>query len=115
MEAILKDFEENGRDGSGYCVVDVRSPMEVYQTGKLSPSIPTLPMELIMYDKVFECDDEDFEDICKFKKPTPEETLVFTCARGIRSMSACLAASKAGYSKLVNYRGGSYEWFGEQY
>ena len=111
MEQILKDFEEKGRKESGYCVIEVRSPMEVYQTGKLSPSIPTLPVEFIVYDKVFECDDEDFEDIAKFEKPSPDETLVFTCAAGIRSMSSCLAAAEAGYTKLVNYRGGAYDWF----
>ncbi|GKY98557.1 hypothetical protein MPSEU_000812500 [Mayamaea pseudoterrestris] len=113
MEAILNDFEEKGRQASGYCVIDVRSRMEVYQTGKLSPSIPTLPVEWILYDKIFEVDQDDFEDMAKFTKPSLDETLVFTCARGIRSMSACLAASEAGYTKLVNYRGGSYEWFGE--
>jgi rhodanese-related sulfurtransferase len=111
MEEILEDYEEGGREESQYIVIDVRTEDEVYSTGKLSPSVHTLPVQVIMQANVFEMPDEEFEDFCGFAKPSMDETIVFSCAAGIRSVYACQFAAKAGYSKLVNYMGGSSEWF----
>ena len=79
--------------------------------GKLSENVNTLPVQIIMQANAFEMDPEDFEVNFGFEKPTPDETFVFTCAAGIRSVYACQFAAKAGYSKLVNHMGGSNEWF----
>lgn len=84
---------------------------EIAMTGKLSPNTHTLPLSILGSREVFELDDDDFENICGFQKPTPDETLVFTCAAGMRSQTACAYAAQAGYTKLVNYMGGAYEWF----
>jgi rhodanese-related sulfurtransferase len=111
MEEILEDFEAGGREDSQYVVVDVRTGGEIVNTGKLSPSVYSVPIEVIMEHDVFQLDEDDFEEICGFAKPMPDETLVFTCAAGIRSVYACQFAAKAGYSKLVNYVGGSNDWF----
>ena len=111
MEEILEDYEEGGRMESQYCVIDVRTEDEVRTTGKLSENVNTLPVQIIMQANAFEMDPDDFEVNFGFEKPTPDETLVFTCAAGIRSVYACQFAAKAGYSKLVNYMGGSNEWF----
>lgn len=111
MEEILEDYEEGGREESQYVVIDVRTEEEVYSTGKLSPNVHTLPVQVIMQANVFAMGDDEFEEYCGFEKPSPDETIVFTCAAGVRSVYACNFAAQNGYSKLVNYMGGSSEWF----
>mmetsp|Transcript_53927 Transcript_53927/g.60255 ORF Transcript_53927/g.60255 Transcript_53927/m.60255 type:complete len:218 (-) Transcript_53927:269-922(-) len=111
MEEIIEDYEEGGREDSGYVVMDVREKYEIEGTGKVSPNTHTLPLSIIGQDLVFDMDEDQFEITCGFPKPTPDETLVFTCAAGIRSTNACSYASQSGYTKLVNYKGGAYDWF----
>lgn len=111
MEEILEDYEAGGREESGYVVIDVREPHEVAYTGKLSPNTHTLPLGAIAQGNVFGLEDDEFEEICGFPKPDLSETLVFTCAAGIRSTHACNFAAQNGFSNLVNYRGGANEWF----
>jgi rhodanese-related sulfurtransferase len=111
MEEILDDYENGGREESQYCIIDVRTEEEVQATGKLGENVYTLPVQVIMQSKVFELDPEAFEELCQFPKPTMDETIVFSCAAGIRSVYACQFAAQAGYTKLVNYAGGANEWF----
>jgi rhodanese-related sulfurtransferase len=111
MQELIENYENVGREKSLCVVIDVRTEEEVYSTGKLSPSVHTLPVQVIMQANVFQMDPDEFEDFCGFEKPKPDETVVFSCAAGIRSVYACNFASQAGYSKLVNYAGGSNEWF----
>jgi rhodanese-related sulfurtransferase len=92
-------------------VIDVRTDEEVQATGKLAPHVHTLPVQVIHAKDAFKLSDDDFEDVAGFSKPALDQTLVFTCAAGIRSVYACRAAELAGYSKLVNYKGGAHEWF----
>ena len=110
MEEIIEDYEE-GREESGYVVIDVRDPDEIAFTGKVSPNTHNIPLGVLVQYQVFSMDDDDFEDTCGFPKPSLDETLVFTCAAGIRSTHACNFAAQGGYSNLVNYRGGANEWF----
>lgn len=84
---------------------------EVAMSGKVSPNTHTLPLSIVQSQMVFEMDEDEFEIVCGFPKPTPDETLVFSCAAGIRSKTACAYAAQGGYMKLVNYMGGAYEWF----
>ena len=111
MEEIVEVFHEDGRKDSGYCIIEVRTDQEVMMTGKLADSIPTVPLQVILQSNVFALDPDEFEEICGFAKPDLDETLVFTCAAGVRSVYACQVAATAGYSKLVNYVGGANEWF----
>ena len=111
MQTILDTYDCEGREASQYVVIDVRTEEEVYGTGKLSPNVHTLPVQVIMQSNVFQMDPDDFEDFCGFEKPRPDETLVFSCAAGIRSVVACHFAAQAGFTNLVNYQGGSNEWF----
>lgn len=96
---------------SQYCVIDVRTEEEVWYTGKLAPHVHTLPIQTIMAYNAFAMDADDFEDTFGFEKPQLDETIVFTCKSGIRSVYACQAAAAAGYTNLVNYEGGATEWF----
>ena len=111
MEEIVDDYESGGREESQYCIIDVRTEEEVRSTGKISENVYTLPVQVIMQSKVFEMDPEEFEEYCKFPKPSYDETIVFTCAAGMRSVSACHFAAQSGYTKLINYTGGANEWF----
>ncbi|KAL7570114.1 hypothetical protein ACA910_017147 [Epithemia clementina (nom. ined.)] len=111
MKEILEDYTEGGREDSQYCVIDVRTEEEVQCTGKLAENVYTLPIQTIMRYNAFAMDDDDFEEAFGFEKPQYDETIVFTCKSGIRSVYACQAASMAGYSNLINYMGGSSEWF----
>lgn len=98
-------------DEDSMVVIDVRTPDEVAYTGKLAPHVHTFPVQIILQTNAFGLSDEDFEEVAGFEKPSLDQTLVFTCAAGIRSVYACQAAASAGYGKLVNYAGGSNEWF----
>jgi rhodanese-related sulfurtransferase len=111
MDALIDEFEELGREESGLVIMDVRNSDEIASTGKLSPNTITLPLGAIMQYNVFALDEDDFEDMCGFAKPTPDETLVFSCAAGVRSVHAANFAAQSGYTKLVNYAGGANEWF----
>ncbi len=111
MDSILDEYEELGREESGMIVMDVRNEDEIAHTGQLSPNTKTLPLPAIMQYNLFAMPEDEFEEMCGFPKPTPDETLVFSCAAGIRSVHAAKFAAAAGYSKLVNYAGGANEWF----
>jgi len=116
MSELLELYEsqqqggEDGGDG-GLVVIDVRTLGEIAATGKLSPSARTLPLDVVMERDAFGLDDDDFFEATGFPKPDPDATLVFTCAAGVRSVYACQFAAKNGYTNLVNYVGGSNEWF----
>jgi len=114
------DDDDNNNNNSNnnnnnIVIIDVRSWPEIAATGKLSPCVQTLPIEVIAQYQVFAMDDDDFADRCGFAKPSRDHTtttLVFTCAAGVRSVYAChLAAQQGGYTQLINYKGGAYEWF----
>ena len=110
MKQILQEYEGDNVDN--YCVIDVRTDPEVLSTGKLSPRVHTLPVQVILQTQAFAMSDDDFEDAFGFSKPNMDTCIVFTCAAGIRSVYACqAAAAQAGYSNLINYAGGANEWF----
>ena len=108
---VIDEYETEGREASGYVVIDVRGEDEVAFTGKVSPNTHTLPLPLIAQGGAFSLDEDDFEEQYGFAKPSLDETLVFTCKAGVRSNYAAQYAALAGYSKLFDYIGGADEWF----
>lgn len=111
LHEIIEDVENSSREESGYVIIDVRGYDEVAMTGKVADCVETLPLPDIAQMGAFNMDDEDFEQQFGFKKPDVDETIVFTCKAGIRSMHASQYAAMSGYSNLVNYMGGADEWF----
>lgn len=114
MKQILMEHEGmvNADLESPYFVLDVRTEPEVQQTGQLAASVPTLPVQLMMPPySVLQMDDDEFEESFGFPKPPKDVTMVFSCAAGIRSVSACKFAQEAGYRNCINYMGGAKEWF----
>lgn len=110
MEEIIEDVANGGREDSGYVIMDVRGHDEVAQTGKLDDVVHTLPLPYIA-EGALSMDEDDFEEQFGFVKPSLDETLVFTCKAGIRSASAAKLAQMAGYTDILDYAGGSNEWF----
>jgi rhodanese-related sulfurtransferase len=111
MEEIVDDYENGGREESGYVILDVREEYEIAETGKISPKTHTLPLQKLMQVNGFALEEDEFLDVFGFDKPALDETLVFSCKAGIRSVSAAQLAGLNGYGKLVNYKGGANEWF----
>lgn len=74
MEEIIEDYEEGGREESGYVVMDVREEHEIAASGKLSPNTLTFPLQKLAQYDAFSLDADDFEEIFGFEKPTPDES-----------------------------------------
>lgn len=112
MTALVQDYEDRGRADTGMIIIDVRNPEEIASTGKLSPNTISMPLPIILQYDIFALDEEEFEEVTGFDKPALDETIVFSCAAGIRSVYAAnYAAQQGGYTKFINYMGGAYEWF----
>ena len=113
MNEIIQSVEEASlaETDNNYVIIDVRNVDEINYTGKLSPVVQTLPLPYIAQYGVFNLEPEEFEEQFGFSKPDVDQTLVFTCKAGIRSMHAAQFAIQAGYSDIINYSGGSDEWF----
>jgi rhodanese-related sulfurtransferase len=109
MNEIIDEAESS--ESSNYVVIDVRNVDEINYTGKLSPSVHTLPLPYIAQYGVFNLDADEFEEQFGFAKPELDQTIVFTCKAGIRSMHAGQFAIQAGYTDIISYNGGSDEWF----
>jgi rhodanese-related sulfurtransferase len=110
MAEIIEDVANSSREESGYVVIDVRGHDEIEYTGKLSDVVVTLPLPYIAQGALA-MDEEDFKEAFGFEKPRLDETLVFSCKAGIRSQQAGQLAKMAGYSDILDYKGGSNEWF----
>ena len=110
MAEIIEDVANSSREESGYVVIDVRGDDEIEYTGKLSDVVVTLPLPYIAQGALA-MDEEDFKEAFGFDKPRLDETLVFSCKAGIRSQQAGQLAKMAGYSDILDYMGGSNEWF----
>jgi len=110
MKEIIEDVENSSREESGYCIIDVRGKDEIQFTGKLNDVVETLPLPYIA-EGALVMDDEDFKEEFGFEKPSLDETIVFSCAAGIRSQHAGQFAKMAGYTDILDYMGGANEWF----
>jgi hypothetical protein len=74
MEEIIEDYEQGGREESGYVIMDVREPHEIEYTGKLSENTLTFPLQKLNQYNAFALDEDDFEEIYGFEKPTLDES-----------------------------------------
>ncbi|KAL7470288.1 hypothetical protein ACHAXS_010518 [Conticribra weissflogii] len=110
MMEIIEDIANSSREECGYVVIDVRGYDEIEYTGKLHEVVETLPLPYIA-EGALTMDDEDFEEQFGFEKPRFDETIVFSCKAGIRSVSAAQLAKMAGYTDVMDYMGGSNDWF----
>lgn len=100
-------------------VIDVREPIEL-AGGRLEESFVRhdvqaqagyIPLGDILEGGALAMDAESFEEEYGFAKPSKDEIVVFSCAAGVRSASACQIAEEIGFTtNPVNYVGGWNEW-----
>ena len=110
MTEIIEDVSATSREESGYVIIDVRGHDEIAYTGKLDDCVETLPLPYIAQGALA-MEEEDFKAEFGFDKPRMDETIVFSCKAGIRSQQAGQLAKMAGYTDILDYMGGSNEWF----
>lgn len=112
MKDILSRLDKTGRNKTKMVVIDVRSVAEVAETGSLSKSVITLPLNLIQ-GGAFTLSDDEFQRKFHFTKPQTDETIVFSCKSGMRAGAAADIAAAAGYDKIIVYPGSANEWFSD--
>ncbi|KAH9248586.1 hypothetical protein BASA81_013770 [Batrachochytrium salamandrivorans] len=96
---------------SGALLIDVRNH-DVEATGKLSyegNTAHTLPLPEI--ESALRLSPNQFKQLYGFDKPNEKDVVAFSCRAGRRSVTASLAAEKEGYVNVLNYTGGSNDWF----
>jgi len=54
--------------------------------------------------------DSEFKAKYGFNKPEKSEKLVIYCRSGNRAGRACAIAAEAGFTDILNYKGGWIEW-----
>ena len=101
-------------------VIDVRDAYEIAETGRLSDRFDEMKAHKhctygeITLNQILEgglsLDADEFEDAFEFPKPSLDETVVFSCAAGVRSATAQKVATDAGYPNTINYSGGWHEF-----
>lgn len=77
MEEIVEDYEQGGREDSGYVIMDVREPHEIEYTGKVSEHTLTFPLQKLAQYNAFALEEDEFEEIFGFEKPSPDESKWF--------------------------------------
>ncbi|XP_015376032.1 PREDICTED: heat shock protein 67B2-like isoform X1 [Diuraphis noxia] len=87
-------------------IIDVRTKEELAATGVL-PNSSNIPLDEL--STAFELTPEIFLEKYYIPKPDKDQKIVFSCAKGIRSLKACHYVTDLGYKNVFNYTEG---WFG---
>jgi len=87
-------------------IIDVRTKKELAATGILPNSI-NIPLDEL--SAAFEMKPNAFFEKYNTSKPNKELSIIFSCAKGIRSLKASQYAADLGYKNVYNYSEG---WFG---
>ncbi|CAI6362496.1 unnamed protein product [Macrosiphum euphorbiae] len=87
-------------------IIDVRTKEELAATGVL-PNSYNIPLDEL--NTAFESTPDKFLEMYNIPKPDKDQRIVFSCAKGIRSLKACRYVADLGYKNLFNYTEG---WFG---
>lgn len=95
----------------GFVIIDCRTVNEVTSWGIIEGA-KVLPAHEMF--EAFHMTPEDFETEFGFPKPKPEETVIFYCQYGPRSLMAAQILSWLGYENVLHFRDGYHEW-GKQY
>ena len=97
-------------------VIDVRNPIEIALSGKLDEKVVNIPLSTITHPSFLTSSPSEFQldyNIPHPLSPSGKNTrYVFTCKAGVRSMVAAeVLVAVDGGAEIVNYPGGSNEWF----
>ncbi|XP_075232771.1 thiosulfate sulfurtransferase/rhodanese-like domain-containing protein 3 isoform X2 [Lycorma delicatula] len=89
-------------------VIDVREQDELKETGKIPGSLNIPLGEISKALNIM--NDEEFKCTYGLSRPSVEDTLIFSCRSGKRSLMALDEALKLGYKNSLNFAGGWMEW-----
>ncbi|KAM0557958.1 hypothetical protein ACHAPJ_005122 [Fusarium lateritium] len=102
----LRNQVEKNKD-SNIVIVDVREPVELFETGKI-PGAINIPITTAVQS--FHIPEEDFEDMYGFERPAKDKELLFYCKAGVRAKAAATLAQHAGWQKVGDYPGSWLDW-----
>jgi rhodanese-related sulfurtransferase len=104
-KALVTHFRPDYDDG--FVLIDTRTVPELAAWGAIEGS-KVLPAHE-MWD-AFHMTPENFEDVYGFAKPRPDQTIIFICQFGARSLMAAQILTWMGYPKVMHFRDGFFEW-----
>lgn len=119
-KALIKELSEEEKQvlshtrpeyDDGFVLIDCRTVNEVTSWGIIEGA-KVLPAHEMF--EAFHMTPEEFEAEFGFPKPRPEETVIFYCQYGPRSLMAAQILSWMGYENVLHFREGYHEW-GKQY
>ncbi|XP_037816093.1 rhodanese domain-containing protein CG4456-like [Lucilia sericata] len=90
-------------------LIDVRTPEELIQTGKIPTSI-NIPLSVLEQELSLNVKAEDFKQKYGRDKPAADMPLIFTCRSGRRAQQAAEIAVQLGYTNVKNYKGSWLDW-----
>ncbi|XP_023305339.2 rhodanese domain-containing protein CG4456-like [Lucilia cuprina] len=90
-------------------LIDVRTPEELVQTGKIPTSI-NIPLSVLEQELSLNVKAEDFKQKYGRDKPAADMQLIFTCRSGRRAQQAAEIAVQLGYTNVKNYKGSWLDW-----
>ncbi|EFP84495.1 uncharacterized protein PGTG_10215 [Puccinia graminis f. sp. tritici CRL 75-36-700-3] len=91
-------------------LIDVREESEVIQ-GNI-PSSVNMPMSV--FEKTLDKHPDEFLQTVGFRKPRPEQKIVFYCRSGARSARALDIARLKGFKNVRNYKGSWLDWIDKE-
>lgn len=115
-KALIKELSEDEKQvllhtrpeyDDGFVIIDCRTVNEVTSWG-IVEGAKVLPAHEMF--EAFHMTPEDFETEFGFPKPKPEETVIFYCQYGPRSLMAAQILSWLGYENVLHFRDGYHEW-----
>ena len=94
-EITVEELKNRLDNGEKLHVIDVREPSEYSEFN--------IGAQLIPLGKIMGLQIEDIEDL-------KNEELIIHCKAGTRSMQACMMLEQAGFTNVVNVKGGVMAW-----
>ncbi|KAI5466579.1 Rhodanese-like domain-containing protein [Mariannaea sp. PMI_226] len=101
---VERNSEEEGKK---IVIVDVREPVELFETGKI-PGAINIPITSAVQS--FHLSEEDFEELYGFDRPPKDAELLFYCKAGVRARAAAALAQSAGWESVGEYPGSWLDW-----
>ncbi|KAL6402871.1 Rhodanese-like protein [Ilyonectria robusta] len=104
LKALVE--KNKGKDGETV-IVDVREPVELFETGKI-PGAINIPITSAVQS--FHISDEDFQVAYGFDRPAKDVELLIYCKAGVRARAAAALARQAGWENVGEYPGSWLDW-----
>ncbi|XP_036172513.1 thiosulfate sulfurtransferase/rhodanese-like domain-containing protein 3 isoform X3 [Myotis myotis] len=109
--AVYKDVTykelKNLLNSKKIMLIDVRNTCEIIECGKIPGSV-NIPLNEV--GEALQMNPEDFKEKYNEIKPSKSDSLIFSCAAGLRSKKALDTAISLGFTRSQHYAGGWKEW-----